>query len=225
MSVNPSVVPAPWKLNGSGVILLYRFNTDFIRQHANIPPDLQSRYVGGLGAVMLVDYRTSPVGGYRELLFIPGRFKWGRQRYYVITQIYVSTLESVVSGQENWGIPKQLADFDIQQPDTNTRRFIAHKDGTPFFDATVESGILRFPFNTWVSPFRAILLQERERDGAHLATEPSAGGVVSPTATLSALQVDGAHFPDASQFKPLGTLEAVNFRMTFPLPKQVAAQP
>jgi acetoacetate decarboxylase len=72
---------------------------------------------------MLVDYEQSPVGPYQELLFIPGRFQFGRRRYYMVTQIYVSTQVSVENGQENWGIPKQLAQFHFETVDERVKQF------------------------------------------------------------------------------------------------------
>src|SRR6187549_840298 len=114
--------PAPWTLTGDGYIFVYKFSQDFVRSQGLIPPFLQGAYRGGFGAVMLVDYHTSGVGAYRELLFIPGVFEVNGKNYYSITKIYVSTMASVVNGQENWGIPKEVADFDIQRLDDSSER-------------------------------------------------------------------------------------------------------
>ena len=215
-------VAPPWSLRGNGYIFLYRFSREFVETHGNVPEWLMPEYRGGFGAVMWVDYRYSPVGSYRELLFVPGRFQFGRRRYYVITKIYVSTQISVKNGQENWGIPKELADFQTEAVDDRLQRFTATSlDGTPFFQAEAKSGLLRFPVNTVANPFPTVLLQRRERDGKFLATTPSAGGTMSVTASLESLMVDGAHFPPVQQEKPIVTAEVVNFRMTFPVPREV----
>jgi hypothetical protein len=221
MSQTTERVAPPWSLRGSGYIFLYRFSQDFVENHANIPDWLLPEYRGGFGAVMWVDYYRSPVGPYRELLLIPGRFQFGRRRYYMITKIYVSTQASVDNGQENWGIPKELADFEVEKVDERVRHLTASHNGTPFFQATTKTGLLRFPFNTVANPFPAVLLQRRERDGQFLSTEPTSGGTVSITATLQSLTVDEAHFPPVDMETPLVTVEAVNFRMTFPVPKEV----
>ncbi len=212
-------VAPPWKLRGHGWILLYRFDRDFITDNNLIPPHLAGDYRGGIGAVMLVDYSSSPVGPYRELLFIPGIFRHGR-RYYAIQTIYVSTQASVVNGRENWGIPKQLADFDIQETDEQTESWQVSVDGRTIFSATLESGVLRFPVNTIFNPFPARLLQQHA-DGRLLSTLPRAGGVISPTATCHHLAANGDDFPDITQQQSIGTLEAVNVRLTFPLPLEV----
>lgn len=217
----PAITQAkpPWNLTGSGWALLYRFDEAFVTPH--LPDYLRGTFKGGVGAVMLVDYRTSPVGAYRELLFVPGVFKHGRKKYYAVTNIYVSTMASVVNGRENWGIPKQLADFDVEQIDDTTQQFTALHAGDPFFEATLEAGILRFPVNTLFVPgfITPTLLQQRD-DGQLLTTVPRASGVISPTATLKHLAVEPSAFPDISTRQPLGVIEAVNFRMTFPVPKK-----
>jgi hypothetical protein len=220
MSQTLERVAPPWSLRGSGYIFLYRFTQNFVENHANVPDWLLPQYRGGFGAVMWVDYHNSPVGPYRELLFIPGQFQFGRRRCYVITKIYVSTQASVENGQENWGIPKERATFQVDKIDDRVRRFTASYADTPFFQVQVKSGLLRFPFNTIANPFPAKLLQRRERDGQFLVTEPTAGGTVSITPGLESLSVDGAHFPPFNQDDPLVIVEVVNFRMTFPVPKE-----
>lgn len=188
-------------------------------QHAHIPDYLMSEYRGGLGLVMLLDYRTSPIGAYQELLLIPGRFQFGRRRYYTITKIYVSSIPSVTNGRHNWGIPKELADFTVEKVDARTKQFRVSRGGIPFFDATLEAGILRLPVNTIMNPFPMRLLQRHE-DTTFLSTEPSAGGVVS-LGGLKRLEVDGSAFPDVSRQQLLGVVEVVNFRLRFPVPEVV----
>ena len=209
----------PWKLRGRGWILLYRFEREFITDNGLLPGHLDGHYRGGIGAVMLVDYSTSPVGPYRELLFIPGVFRHGR-RYHAIHTIYVSTAASVVNGRENWGIPKQLADFEIHDADDQTQQWRVSVEGSPIFSATLESGVLRFPVNTLFNPFPVRLLQQHA-DGRLLSVLPRAAGVISPTAKLHELTANGHDFPNVSGIKPLGVVEAVNIRLTFPLPLEI----
>jgi acetoacetate decarboxylase len=61
--------------------------------------------------------QTSGVGPYKELLFIPGVFHINGRYTYSISKIYVSTEASVRSGIENWAIPKEVADFTIEDQD------------------------------------------------------------------------------------------------------------
>ncbi len=68
------IVPAPWQLRGEGYLFLYRFTRGWLLEHGAIPPQLAARFVGGLGALMLVDYQSGTADPYRELLFMPGKF-------------------------------------------------------------------------------------------------------------------------------------------------------
>ncbi|KAI0766597.1 hypothetical protein BD413DRAFT_605759 [Trametes elegans] len=69
-------------------------------------------FKGGRGSILLVHYTNSPVGPFYELAMIPGEFAnpYGEQCHRV-TRAYVSKLEAVVSGRDNWGLPRELADF------------------------------------------------------------------------------------------------------------------
>lgn len=214
-------VPAPWKLRTRGFLLLYRFERDFLEQHHLIPDTLHDAYRGGLGAVILLNYQRAPVDPYVNLVFIPGQFQRGRRRYYSATQLYAGSQAGVVNGRENWGFPKQLATAAVELSDDGrtTTYAVGKPDGQPFFRASVRSGILRFPFNTFVSPVR-VRLAHLHQDGHWLSMEPSAGGVVS-LGTLTNLEIDSAHFPDVTTQKLLGMFELINVRLTYPIPEVV----
>jgi hypothetical protein len=105
--------PAPWKLQGEGTILIYKFSRNWIETHGNLPEHLKGKFQGGLGFVMLLNYQTSPVGPYKELLFIPGTFApYGKQ---AITKIYVSTEVCSQNGHSNWGIPKETIPISLEK--------------------------------------------------------------------------------------------------------------
>lgn len=206
----------PWQLTGSGIILLYRFPREFIAQHGSIPPFLDGHHRGGFGALMLVDYDSSPVGPYREALFIPGTFDYDRRRYYAITWIAVSTLASVVNGRQNWGIPKQIASFNVENLPNGAQRFSMHVDDQPALDAHIRARGPRLPFNTRWLPFRPTLIQQRD-DGQLLTTAPYGSGHVR-LARLQHLRIHADTFPDISQFRPLAVIHATDFNLCFPVP-------
>ena len=95
------VIPPPWRLSGSAYALFYRFSDAYVYDRVMLPPELSGMFVGGLGVIALVDYETSPVGPYRELLFTPGQFAYGRKKRHTVTHMYVSTPASVASGRAN----------------------------------------------------------------------------------------------------------------------------
>lgn len=210
--------PPPWHLTGSGTILIFRFPRILVIEHAHVPPFLAGRYRGGWGAVMLVDYLTSPVGPYREALFIPGPFDYAQTRYYSITKIAVSTLSSVVNGRQNWGIPKELAHFDIQLDSTGAQRFLMTSNGQTALDVVTRPYGPRLPFNTRWLPFRPTLIQQRE-DGQLLTTAPYGKGRIR-LAKLMHAHVNPDAFPDFSRLRPIGVLQAPQFELTFPRPHE-----
>ncbi|MBE0691240.1 MAG: acetoacetate decarboxylase family protein [Anaerolineae bacterium] len=208
------IVPPPWKLHGDGLILLYRFSSDFVDAHCGVTPAM-GRYLGGLGAVILADYQASDVGPYRELLFVPGRFEVAGKKAHSISQSYASTTASVVSGRTNWAIPKAQADFHrAHEGDAQSWRVsVGERD---IFRVTYAPGRVAFRFWTW--PFFAPLIQHV--DGQTFVTRISAHGVLK-LAQVHDLQIDPAYFPDVTGIQPVGILRATRLKMTFPRPRMV----
>lgn len=210
---------APWQLSGQAIILIYRFPEAFVQDEGAIPPFLEGKFAGGWGTVMLVNYETSPVDAYQELLFVPGLFDVGRRWAYSITQIYVSSMASVVSGQENWGIPKQLADFNFEESAPGRRHISVSQNGAQFFEATVRSSDFRIPVTTRLLPFRPAIIQQRNNDV--LLTQPRGSGWIG-SAKLESLTVDERYFPNIEPFMPIVTINVANFTLTFPIPEVMA---
>lgn len=219
------IAPPPWTLTGNGIILVAHFPEAFVRAQGFLAPYQQRAYRGWVGAVMLVDYATSPVGPYQELLFIPGLFRFGNTISFSISKIYVSSNDSVWNGRQNWGIPKELAHFSFQKNPDSSQTISVSCDDKPVLSLRSSPRGLRFPINTKFIPgFRVV--QKRLMasgfvpvpTGNLLLTRPSAAGSARLT-SLSDLHVDSTFFPDLGQIKPLAVLSVDNFRMTFPLPE------
>ena len=219
------IAPPPWTLTGNGVILVAHFPEAFVRAQGFLAPYQQRAYRGWVGTVMLVDYDTSPVGPYQELLFIPGLFRFGDTTSFSISKIYVSTRDSVWNGRQNWGIPKELADFSFVLNSDGSRTISVQCDGRSFLSLRATPWGPRFPITTKLMPgFRVV--QEPltgngsvpESTGNLLLTRPSAVGSARLT-SLSQLHVNPALFPDLKQARPLAVLSVENFKMTFPLPQ------
>lgn len=204
-------VPAPWTLTGNGLILLYRFPRQFLLDNGFVPPELRDSFVGGFGSVMLVDYHTSNVGPYGELLFIPGQFQFGARRYYTITKIYVSTQISVDNGHTNWAIPKERADFSVSE---DARSFQVAQDGKSLFDISIQPRLLSLPVNTAWSPIKLSLGQIQQE--SLLVTTPGGKGKIQP-ALIRDIRVNPILFPDIAAYRPSTAFCAQNFTMTFPV--------
>lgn len=203
-------VPAPWTLRGEGIILLFRFKKSWVDQAANLPEYLQQKFRGGFGYVMLVDYQESPVGPYKELLFIPGKF--GEEKLQSITTIFVDSDASTLNGRANWAIPKQTADFHWQK-EKGLDRVDVTLNGKPVFQASIRSGGISFPMNTGLLPIRL----RQELEDQVLFTQPEGKGW-GKLAHMQEVEVDPQLFPDIRGIKPILALKVSPFTLTFPKP-------
>ncbi len=211
LSLPTIVAPPPWTLTGNGYIFLYRFPNKFIQENGFLSDYQRVSYKGLVGCVMLVDYHTTPVGPYQELLFIPGVFKMMDKNTFSISKIYVSDQNSVWNGIENWGIPKEKCDFKIQAMNERTEEFVALLNGEPFFEATIRRGNFSFPLTTKLFPWR--IMQQLREDW--VLTKPTAGGKAY-FGKLTEVKVNPEFFPNIAPFKPLGVLVVKDFQMVFP---------
>ncbi len=174
------------------------------------------RFVGGFGALMVVRYRSSPVGPYDELLFTPGRYAvnvQGRlERHWSVTRIFVSSSESVLGGRRNWGLPKELAELDVRAGRGGSSEAVTcTANGRRVFRAELRALGPRLPAVTW--PWRFSLVQERQ--GFCFVTRVRATGWIRP-ARIAAIWGDGTRFPDLADLRPVLAVRVARFRMTFP---------
>ena len=199
--------------------MLHRFPPGWALRHGFVPDALRPHFVDGIGATMLVDYTSSDCGPYRELLFVPGKFRTlSGQTYYSITRIFVSTRTSVTSGIANWGIPKELAAFDWEL-DGRLERVTVRQDDMPVAEfAFSSSGGLALPVTTDILPASFRTLVQLENDETVL-TAPSGSGNLA-LARLAQVTVNPALFPDLSEVKPFLTVKAEPFRLGFPVPRR-----
>lgn len=213
----PEVVaaPPPWTLEGRGAILLLRLPPSILDEPAYVPTRLRGRRRGQLAIAMFVDYASSPVGPYRELLYIPGRFDFPDGRHYSITRIYVSTMASVVNGRRNWGIPKDRCDFDFQYGDDGAATFSASYEGHRFARLSLAPRGPALPFTTALLPSSLLRLSQFYR-GQQFTYQPSASGRVRFSKVLD-WSFDSALFPDLAQGEVVACVQTPRFRMGFPV--------
>jgi Acetoacetate decarboxylase (ADC) len=207
------IAPAPWNLTGDAYIMVYKFSKDFVEEYGFLADYQQDRFLGYVGTVMLVDYKTSGVGPYRELLFIPGMFTFDWKKMFSISKIYVSSRDSVYNGIENWGIPKEYADFDWQTNADGTEDISVNIEGKEFFKTTIKKGFISFPLTTAILPLNVV--QKLRKD--LIVTNPTAKGKAT-LAKIKSIKVDKNFFPDLSKASPLITMKVKDFEMTFNVP-------
>ncbi len=212
-------VPPPWHLAGDGWIFLFTLRPWFLRNGRFLPPELMGDdFEGELGAVMLVDYRESPVGPYRELLFLAGRNRRWRNHRFSVLRIYVSTEASAVSGRENWALPKVVGDFEVIPQKDGSERVIVLRDGLAEVDLTVASGGgPPLPALSFIAPpsWRTI---EQYRDGKVYRTRLSGMGVAK-RAELRDFRTEPTLFPDVDEGRLLAGFRIERFRLRLPRPE------
>ena len=207
---NCKKVPAPWELMGEGIILIYKFSKDWVEEKSRLPTHLQGQFKGGLGFVMLVDYQKSPVGPYRELLIIPGKF--GQPKKQAITHIYVDSEASTQNGRANWGIPKKTAPFTWEKSE-GTDQISIFSDGKKVFSATVAHGGIPFPVTTSLIPIDLRQIWEKKT----YLTKPKGKGW-GKLAKIKNLELDPEFFPDIRGIRPLLAVKVNPFHIHFPQP-------
>ena len=204
------IIPNPWHLKGSGLMLLYKFSRQFIQASPFIPEKLKENFAGGIGYVMLVNYKETPAGPYRELLFIPGKFRVGGKKRQVITKIYVDTQLSIDSGRANWGIPKEMAHFNWQNAGRQLNISVNHPDGQTILELQASKSLIPIPVSTQILPIRL----RQELNSQYFDVQPTGQGW-GKLIRLKKLSIPN-QFPDVSQQRPLLGLWVEPFRMYFP---------
>ncbi|CAH0996152.1 hypothetical protein EMA8858_02282 [Emticicia aquatica] len=206
--------PPPWTLKGNGYIFICHFPKEFVKKKGFLADYQQSRFNGDfVGTVMLVNYETSEVGPYQELLFVPGRLNFDNKKLFSISKIYVSSQDSVLNGRENWGIPKELADFKLSKPNEKESIVEVKIEGKTFFKAHLHNRSFSFPITTKFFPLK---LAQKLRNDLLITSSPAKGK--ASFAKILSIEVDNTFFPDISQIKPLMILAVQDFEMTFPEP-------
>ncbi|EYE87430.1 hypothetical protein Q428_13380 [Fervidicella metallireducens AeB] len=201
---------APWSLNGDGYIILYKFKKDFIKNNLFTQDFLKDYGCGGVGCVMIVDYKKSDIGPYRELLFIPGKFKYKDKKLNTISKIYVTTEDSVINGIRNWAIPKQLCRCDILN-ENDGEWFIFSIGEKEFMKIKFKANKLKFPVNTKLMPFPLI---QKNLDKLYFTNFYGKG--IGSFAKIEELEIDDKYFPNIKYFKPLSVIKVSNFNIVFP---------
>lgn len=216
--MKPNIIaPPPWTLSGEGAVLLYHFPKEFNQDHGFMQDYQQQGYKGWIGAVMLVEYKTADVGPYFELLYIPGVFSIGGKLTFSVSKIYVSTYNSLWNGRENWGLPKELADFTVIKRSTGERVYEVEVDGQLILEALVKPWSPRIPFSNKLLPWTRIVQQLQNR---LLLTHPIASGHMRVT-SLKHVAANPVFFPPLHQLKPIAALSISDFLMTFPYPEEL----
>lgn len=209
------MAPAPWHLTGEGYVVAVWMPTS-----ATATQRRWSR--GHIQLLVFANYTHSDVGPYHELLHIPQLTRGAIKGYPSIDKIYVSTLASVINGQKNWGIPKELALFDYQKAigklEQNIERIQLYTTNQqPIAHIEFQTQRIQFPVNTALVPRRLRTLVQDWR-GKRFYTAPETSGHAC-LASVKNWSFDPAYFPDLSRAKVLTAIKINDFKMVFPVAK------
>ena len=209
------VTPAPWKLSGTGYILILKRPSETTKNEVQI--DNRGLSFLSMPILMYVNYTASDVGPYHELLYIPGRVETSDGSFWNISKIVVSSEESVISGRANWGIPKSLASFQVSIHDGMQRIIVKEKEKV-VMRLNLTPGSFHFPVNTSWLPSSLFTLQQSLN---HLTYRfaPSARGNLSP-ASIQCLVVEPGDWPALTEKDVFATLQVQDFSMVFPESQQ-----
>jgi hypothetical protein len=210
-----ALAPAPWDLVGQGYIFALWMPREVL-DHGSFVPAQTPRAGGRLAFAMLVDYASSDVGPYHELLYIPGKLRFGEDARLSITRIFVSSQASVVNGRINWGIPKDRCDFDVRY---GARDQVSLRDdaGRTFAELELEAFGPRLPAPMRWTP-RAWRTLSQVREGQRFTYVPEASGHFR-FARVKHWRFDAAVFPDLARGRVLAAMKITDFAMRFPVAK------
>lgn len=208
--------PAPWQLTGRGLIVVLKGNALATLGDPCVPRHVKGSLKSPLRVLMLVDYASSNAGPYRELLYLPGSIELLGKRRFTISNIFVSSMASVVNGRANWGIPKNLADFDWETQPDGSQRVCVRSEGKAMFEANWQGMGFRFPVSTRLAPkpFKTLVQQW---EGQCFTYSPTAAGRAR-FARIGGIQSSSGLFPNIDSHEVLTAFEIADFQMTFPIP-------
>ena len=184
--------PAPWTLHGDAAALL-------------VP-----RGVGGAPTLLgWIRYADSDVGPYDELLLVRLR---GR-RPHTVERIYVSTERSREEGRRNWGVPKEVARFEVIAED-GAERVQAWVGERAIASFRVKRRGPALPFSTALLPERARTV-EQVLEGRRFRFAPSARGRLQAV-TFRDVRLDPEFFSGlgALRWRPGISLQAFTLVMS-----------
>ncbi len=112
--VSDGYPPAPWQLRGWGIATVQgvdvRAARRFVPSDCTIVAVAPGRTLGGL---VFVSYESGSILVYRELIFVAALVRVGRRIAFYLPRLYVDSAASLAGGRGIWGVPKEMASFDV----------------------------------------------------------------------------------------------------------------
>jgi hypothetical protein len=209
----PGIQPAPWDLEGRGWILALAVPDAVRGERRGRATQLGAERPAGPSLLLFVDYTASPVGPYRELAWLPGRFAQAGGPAWSITHIVVDSVASRASGRANWGIPKEMARFECRR-DGRGAQVAVSAEGRALARLSVSSRGPALPFASALLP-SALTRLVHYHAGHRYALAPSGRGRVG-LARVRELWSDEERWPALAGARIALALAVPRFRLRFP---------
>src|SRR5664279_5096185 len=113
-----SYPPAPWQLRGWGVATVQ--TVDVRAARGLVPRDCPIVAVAPgrtLGGLLFVSYESGSTLVYRELTVAAALVRVGKRLAFYLPRIYVDSAASLAGGRAIWGVPKEMANFEVTTSD------------------------------------------------------------------------------------------------------------
>lgn len=144
-------VPAPWTLTGEAWAVPQLQRAADVAKYVPSGSAIVAWCGWTPGGYVCVDYHTSPVGPYREIIFVPALVRHGGQWGFHISHIYVDSAASVAGGRGNWWLPKDLLAFGITKHASTTLFHTDHAAQPVATGVFTDNGRISLPFtNRWL---------------------------------------------------------------------------
>ncbi len=196
------IAPPPWALTGRAVVLLLR---DTAPKAAS--PGLAGRF----SSVAFVDYATSGVGPYRELLHVPRVTRWSDAIGPTVAGIWVDSAASAASGNHNWGLTKRVARIERERIGGGKPEQWTASDSHGKLGALVH--------RPWGPPLpigktRGLGRLLQRRDGLSWSTPVSVFGIARPTSVWD-VSLDPVRVTDLERHRVVAAFSITHGRMGF----------
>jgi NADPH2:quinone reductase len=205
---------APWRLGGDAYMVDLKMPEEVLDQECFVPEILKGRRFGTSSRMIYVDYKDSPVGPYKELLFNPPKFRFDNRSCRTISKIFVSTPESVVNGRDNWGIPKTLAEFESRTLENGWEQITVSSEGVVFAELTFSSVRFGMHYSDRWFPARFRTMAQPYQ-GRFYCYAPVTSTMMK-MGRLRESKIDSKMFPAITKGKVTLCVRLENFRMWIP---------
>jgi hypothetical protein len=213
--------PAPWTLAGSAWIVALRLPARSPARRAFLAETLRDGFCG-LSFVVAVNYEQADCGPYRELLFIPGAFRFSDgRRHPTVSRILVSTEASAVNGRRNWGLPKEVAAFELLRDAHGEERLVVTAGSCLVAELRARASPIRLPIASQILPRPLRTLAQRS-GGTDFFFTPSGTGVLQP-GRVTMWRCESDLFPADRQARIVAAARLSRFTMHFPEARVAAA--